>query len=506
MQEDSTAQDRRKKEKPVPARASARRGSYIPPAGGCGLRAWNLRDRISPAEGARGRSAFSTAAKIILGLSFIGTVFPGFSLSQSGFAAGLFQSQAASAEKLLQEGLQAYRAHQLSQAVAKLNQAYQLAPTNPKIRLAFALVLYEHDPASVDANHLLESAASQFPDNLELQLKLLDSSLRVKNDAKLPSLLDSLHNAIEGNTRFAFNVVYTLVRYGRLEAAQKQLAEISARLRPKLQGLTEQDLKSPAHRVIRQDAGEVYFIEGMIAASRNDKDEAMRLFQAADGYDFPARDSMQMQMLAEALFRMAEHRLSIQAYEVYLKHFPQDTVARMNLAISCYSNGSWDSARDNLRKVLEQAPQTANLHLYLGLTSLELKNNDEARREFLEELKADSQSYRAMAELAYLAYLDGDNESCREWLDKARPLNPAWVETNKVCGLLHSRLGQFDRAIPCFEQVIRERPGDYRAHYQLSQAYRRIGNEAEARKHADIYDGLIAKEKARQLGDRVPKP
>ena len=275
---------------------------------------------------------------------------------------------------MLQEGLRAYRARQLGQAVAKLKQAYQLAPANPKIRLALSLLLYEHDPASVDANHLMESVAAQFPDNLELQLKFLDSSLRVKNDAKLPSMLDRLHHAMGGNTRFAFNVVYTLVRYGRLEAAQKQLAEISARLRPKLQGLTEQDLKSTAHRATQQDAGEVHFIEGLIAASRNDKGEAMRLFQAADRYDFPARDSMQMQMLAEALFRMGEHRLSSQAYEVYLKHFPQDTVRpHRNLALSYYGNGSWNSARDNLRKLLEQAPQTANLHLYLGRTSLGTK-------------------------------------------------------------------------------------------------------------------------------------
>ncbi len=176
----------------------------------------------------------------------------------------------------------------------------------------------------------------------------------------------------------------------------------------------------------------MHFIEGLIAASRNDKGEAMRLFQAADRYDFPARDSMQMQMLAEALFRMGEHRLSSQAYEVYLKHFPQDTDRPHEAGLSYYGNGSWNSARDNLRKLLEQAPQTANLHLYLGRTSLELKNNDEARKEFLEELKDDPQSYRAMAELAYLAYLDGDNEVCREWLDEARSLNPAWVETNKV--------------------------------------------------------------------------
>jgi tetratricopeptide (TPR) repeat protein len=448
-----------------------------------------------------------TAAKVLLSLSFIQVIFPGLSLDQGELSAAFFQSKATpSADELLQEGLQAYRARRLDQALAKLKQAYQLAPRDPKILLVLGLLLYEHDPASVEANQLMESAAAQFPDNLELQLKLLDSCLRIKSEAKLPSLLNRIHNTMAGDTRFAFNVVYTLVRYGQLEAAQKQLAEISARLRPKLQGLTEQDLKLPAHRTILQDAGEVYFIEGMIAASRNDKGDALRLFQAADRYDFPARDSMQMQMLAEALSRVGEHRLSGQAYEVYLKHFPQDTNARMNLAISYHAGGSWDSARENLRKVVEQAPQTTNVHLYLGWTSLELKDNEEARKEFLEELKADPQSYRAMAELAYLAYLDGDNESCREWLDKARPLNPAWVETNKVCGLLYNRLGQFDRAIPCFEQVIQQRPGDYRAHYQLSQAYRRMGNESEAKKHADIYEGLIAKEKARQLGDRAPKP
>ncbi len=59
----------------------------------------------------------------------------------------------------------------------------------------------------------MESVAAKFTDNLELQLKFLDYRLRVKNDAKLPSMLDRLQHAMGGNTRFAFNVVYTLVRY-----------------------------------------------------------------------------------------------------------------------------------------------------------------------------------------------------------------------------------------------------------------------------------------------------
>jgi predicted Zn-dependent protease len=110
-----------------------------------------------------------------------------------------------------------------------------------------------------------------------------------------------------------------------------------------------------------------------------------------------------------------------------------------------------------------------------------------------------------MAELAYLAYLAGDNDGCRGWLEKAQALNPGWVETEMVAGLLYNRLGQFERAIQLLEAVVKERPRSSKAHFQLSQAYARAGNEAKAKEHAAIYDKLVAEEKARQLGDTAPK-
>lgn len=452
--------------------------------------------------GSRTHSAFGKLCRLAI-------IFLGFFLGGEEFkAASPTQPQAArstSAERLLQEGLQAYRAHQLAPAVAKLKQAYQLAPGNPKIRLTLGLMLYEKDPESLEAQRLMESVTPQFPDNEELQVKLLDSYLRLKNEPKWSSFLERLQPTITNTPRLAFNVTYTLVRYGQVEPAKIQLEKISTRLQPKLQGLTEPDLKAPAHQALMHEVGEVHFIRGMIAASQNDKSEAMRLFQAADRYDFPPHDSLQMQMLAEALFRMEEYQLSIQAYEAYLKHFPGDAAARMHLARSYYSSASFARAKENFQRVLEEAPRTSNVHLYLGLTLLEEKNNEEARKQFKEELSVDTQSYQAMAELAYLAYLDGDNEHCREWLEKARPLNPEWVETNVVFGLLYNRLGQFDRAIQSLEQAVKEQPNYYKAHYQLSLAYLRIGNETKAREHADIYERLIAEEKSRQLGDRAPK-
>jgi tetratricopeptide (TPR) repeat protein len=413
--------------------------------------------------------------------------------------------RSASAEGLLQQGLEAYRAHQLTQAVDKLKQAYQLAPGNPKVCLALGLMLYEQDPSSLEAQGLLESVASQFPDNFELQLKLLDSYLHLKNESKLSSLLYGLRDAMAGNTRFAFNVIYTLVRYSQLEPAKSQLDKISARLQPKVQEFTEQELKSPAQQALRHDAGEVHFIRGMIAASLDDKSEAMLQFQKADRCDFPPRDSFQMKMLAEALFRMQEYPLSVQAYEVYLKHFPNDVTARMQIGIGYHSTGNFAVAKENFLKVLQQAPQTPEVHLYFGMTLLELKSNGEAREQFQAELKSNPKSFQAMAELAYLDYLGGDNEGCRQWLEKARAWDPDWFDTNMVFGLLYNRLGEFDRAIEYLEQAVKQRPNYYKTHFQLSLAYRRKGDETKAKEHADIYDRLVAEERSRQLGAVSPK-
>src|SRR6185503_7261710 len=110
-------------------------------------------------------------------------------------------------------------------------------PENPQVQLVLGLMLYEQDPASVEAWHLMDLAAPRFPDNSELQLKLLDSYARLTSESKLLPVLDRLQSTISKDTRFAFNVIYTLVRYGQLKLAQSQLDRISARLQPKLQGL-----------------------------------------------------------------------------------------------------------------------------------------------------------------------------------------------------------------------------------------------------------------------------
>lgn len=398
-----------------------------------------------------------------------------------------------SLDALIKQALVDYQSGQLDTALRGLREAEKIAPDNAFVRFYLGLMLYEKDPAGIEAQRLMESVLDEVPANPDLYLRLLDSYLRLKASSKAAALIERMKKPMASDNRFAFTVIYSLVRYDQLDLAKRELQ----RVEEKLKGGPEGGKTGGAS--VNQAVGEVDFIQGLIAADAGKKEEALKLFQDADRLEFPPPKSIQMQMLAEALLRLDEYKLSIQAYKVYLESFPRDANARMHLAIGYYSSGLFTQAAENFRKVLEEAPETPNVHLYLGMILLEQKDNEEARKHLQKELDADPKSYQSMAELAYLDYLNGDDEKSLRWLDKAQPLNPDWYETNMVHGLLYNRQGQFDRAIKCLESVVQARPKYYKAHFQLSLAYRRSGNEAKAEEHFKIYEQLLAEEKARQL-------
>jgi len=400
-----------------------------------------------------------------------------------------------SADTLIKEALAAYQSGRLEVAVEKLRQAHKVAPANPHARLYLGLLLYQEDSSSVEAQGLMESVLDQFPTNPDLLLRLTDSYLASRQEAKIPSLLERSKQTRAANHRLALNIIYVLVRYAQLEPARRELDEFSAILQSLLEART------PADPTLTREMGEIFFIRGLVAATSGQKDEAMQQFQAADRNDFPPQDSPQMKMLAEALFRLEEYALAAQAYQTYLSHFPEDDDARLQLAISYCSSSSFIGAQEQLQRLYNKAPEMPEVNYYLGMVLLEAKNHEEARRHFESELRINPSSYQAMAQLAYLDYTQGDNEKCRQWLDKAAALNSTWPETNYIYGLLYNRLGKYDLAVRSLESAVRENPKHIKAHFQLSLAYRRSGNEAKAKEHADIYSRLLEAHKAKSLGD-----
>lgn len=406
---------------------------------------------------------------------------------------------------LIREALADYQADRIDAAIGKLRQAHTTQPDNPYARLYLGLLLYQKAAKSLEAQEMMESVLDRFPTNPDLVLRLMDSYLATNRESKIPSLLERSKTARASNHRLALNIVYALVRYAQVEQARVVLDGCSTVLQAPRESKADAAGKNAAGPVPSRELGEVFFLRGLIAATTGQKEEAMRQFQTADREDFPPRDSPQMKMLAEALFRFEEYALSAQAYHVYLSHFPDDLDARLQLAICYFSFASFKRAQEQFQQVYAKAPELPQVNYYMGRVFLETKRHDEARRCFEAELKINPASYPAMAELAYLDYAQGDIEKCRQWLEKSAALSPDYPEMHFVYGLLYNRLGKYDRAIDSLEKVVRSDPRHITAQFQLSIAYRRIGNEAEAKEHADIYNRLLEDHKARTLGEDIRK-
>jgi tetratricopeptide (TPR) repeat protein len=388
----------------------------------------------------------------------------------------------------LSAGLRAYQAGQLEQAITRLKRAQTLTPDSPQVRLYLGLFLYEQNKDSLEAQRYMESIVDKFPDHGDLQLRLLDSYLRARDEAKSEALVGRLQARMAADSRFAFNVIYTLIGHGRIASARREIDKVSNNLQ-----------------------GEVLFIGGLIEFGSGENARALDLLEKAAGHDFPPRESRQMLTLADSFFQLRAFPQAAKAYEAFFSNHPDSNPAqRFRLGMSYYGYGDFERAMEQLQRVRKEAAATPEADLYVGSILIELKRPEEARPFLLAELKRDPSSYKATTKMAYLEYLAGQDDLCRQWLEKSMALDGQWFETHMVYGLLYNRLQEYEQAVKSLEACIREEPEYPKAYFQLSNAWRRLGNEEKARQYLDRFNQLqdaavLRVQKARGMGDKPPE-
>jgi tetratricopeptide (TPR) repeat protein len=384
---------------------------------------------------------------------------------------------AQTAPELTRQAVEAYQAGNLPIAIDKLRQAHKLAPEDAQVKLYLGLLLYEEDSHSPEAQQLMESVAGRFPENVELQVKLMDSYLAQGDTLKGLGQLNRLKGATAEELGLAIQVVYLLIQHNQTAAASEEVGKIAARSDS------------------RGAQGEIMFLQGLIAASGDHKDEAMRLLQQADRHDFPPRDSYQMLILADALYRLQELDLASQAYREYLRHHPGDTAARMRLGLSLYSLGLFERAQSEFETVRAEDPRFPEVNYYLAEILFAKNALDEAEKVLREELRHEPKSGRCLAKLARIHYQRGEMDLCEQILERVRKLEPDWPEVHLVSGLVNNRKGLYKEAVKDLQQVVRELPDFPTGHLQLSIAYARSGQAEKAKEHRDIYNRLIDAQK-----------
>ena len=166
------------------------------------------------------------------------------------------------------------------------------------------------------------------------------------------------------------------------------------------------------------------------------------------------------------------------------------------------SQGDWDKAATEYRKILEQNPQRHGIHYRLGrvLLSKTPPDVENAKKELNEELKIDPNNAAAEFVLGETARQAGQWEEAIGHFSKAAKLDEGFQEAYLALGMSLNAAGRFADALPPLESYVKMQPGDPAGHYQLGTAYARTGHKEEAQREMKLQQESAAK------APRTPQP
>jgi tetratricopeptide (TPR) repeat protein len=176
------------------------------------------------------------------------------------------------------------------------------------------------------------------------------------------------------------------------------------------------------------------------------------------------------------------------------------TVAQYHylLGVALMQIGDLSLAVDSLKEADRLEPDRALTLLALGLALNNRKLYDEARPLLLRSLELDPENADAVAALAEAEEGLGDLAAAETHARRALERSTANPTASLVLGLLYMKQQRYADARDAFVKVVTADPDSSKAHYQLSLACARLGDDACAQAHIDLYQ-----QKLRETEERV---
>jgi len=140
-----------------------------------------------------------------------------------------------------------------------------------------------------------------------------------------------------------------------------------------------------------------------------------------------------------------------------------------------------DNAIKEYQLAVQLRPGEAELHEALGEFYLDNHSDGDAQGELEKAVSLDPSRTKALYLLGRLYMVNRESEKAVPYLQRALRLQPNLNEASGLLGTAYVRLGQFAEAIPKLQKAA---PGDHfgNIHYQLSLAYRKLGQTELAQK------------------------
>jgi len=277
---------------------------------------------------------------------------------------------------------------------------------------------------------------------------------------------------------------YDLARAGRLDEAVEAL-QVAVRL-------------APGNPLYRSALGGVYEKRGHLEQARGALAEALRLDPGNP--QFAERlEAVSLEWGAQ-LARERRFRAGLALARDTAARFPQSARAHLMLGLFCARNQQNVAAAAAYRRALDLDPESADASVGLGIAQSAAGMAREAAETFEAGLKKFPQD--PMHRQAYGVHLvkmaEAGSAAARaravEMLEEALAMDPGLAEAHYQLGNLALAASDAAAAEARFALAARNGLDDARLHWAWSRALRRLGREAEAARHIELFRARKAAE------------
>lgn len=199
----------------------------------------------------------------------------------------------------------------------------------------------------------------------------------------------------------------------------------------------------------------------------------------------------------EVLYLMTHYysELAMRASHELAAAAPSSAQAQQLEAEAFESQGEWDKAITQYRRILEQHPQRHGIHYRLGRLFLTRTPPDaeSARKELEAELTVDRNSAAAEFLLGEIERQAGKWDDAISHFAKATKLDEGFVEAYLALGISMNSAGKFADAVAPLESYVKMATEDPAGHYQLATAYARTGRKQDAQREMTLQQEMAAK-------------
>ncbi len=167
------------------------------------------------------------------------------------------------------------------------------------------------------------------------------------------------------------------------------------------------------------------------------------------------------------------------------------------LGVALMQAGDMAAAIDALQAAERLEPQRPLTLIALGLAHNNRKLYAEAKPYVLRGMALDPESPEAFAALAEAEAGLGELQAAESHARRALAKASENATASLVLGVLMMKHERYTEARAALEQAVAADPGSSRAHYQLSLACARLGDEAGARAQVELYQKTLREEEER---------